>query len=107
MFEDVGDLGYVLFVDLVGVDFYVLGFLDVFVWDVVILYMYLGRVEFWIVRVGYEGKGVEWLLMSLLEMGVVNLVLVSGSMLKKVVLVSVDWLMLMIWDIRGVRLEYE
>ncbi|KAK4166197.1 regulator of V-ATPase in vacuolar membrane protein 1 [Cladorrhinum sp. PSN259] len=104
--EDAGDLAYVLPVDPAGATPVISGFLDVFARDVAISYTHSGRVEFWTARVGYEGKGVEWLSTSSMETGVSNPALVSGSMRKKAALVNSSRSSLTIWDIRGARLEY-
>ncbi|KXX74066.1 Regulator of V-ATPase in vacuolar membrane protein 1 [Madurella mycetomatis] len=104
--EDAGDLAYVLPVDPAGTTPSVSGFLDVFARDVAISYTHSGRVEFWTARVGHRGQEVEWLSTSLMETGVANPALVSGSTRKKAALVNAARSALTIWDIRGARLEF-
>lgn len=114
--EDAGDLAYVLPVDPAGTTPIISGFLDVFARDVAVSYTHSGRVEFWTARVndkpsasssGSSVGGVEWLSTSSMETGVANPALVSGSMRKKAALVSADRGALTIWDVSGVRLEFQ
>ncbi|KAI1095223.1 regulator of V-ATPase in vacuolar membrane protein [Rostrohypoxylon terebratum] len=105
--DDAGDLAYVLPVDPAGSSPVISSSLDVFARDVAISYTHSGRVEFWTARVSRERNQVEWLSTSLMETGVSEPTLVSGSTMKKAALVNGDRSELTIWDIRGARLEYK
>lgn len=103
---DAKDLAYVLPVDPAGSPPVTSGFLDTFAKDVAVSYTHSGLIRSWTAKVDLENRKVDFLLTCLVETGINEPALMSGSSIRKAALVNSERSELTIWDVRGAQLEY-
>ncbi|KAL9106898.1 MAG: hypothetical protein Q9227_008146 [Pyrenula ochraceoflavens] len=107
---DVGiieEISYILPVDPAGMVSVASGFLDVFARDVAITYSASGNLRMLSGQVDLQKGSVDWLVTSMVETGILNPTLASGSSIRKAALVDETKTGLTIWDTTGHQLEYE
>ena len=101
------DLAFVLPVDPAGSAPVISGFLDTFARDVAISYNKSGVIKSWTARVNDHEHKLEWLETSMVDTGVENPSLASGTSIRKAALVDAEKTTLTIWNTRSAQLEYE
>ncbi|KAF2021002.1 hypothetical protein BU24DRAFT_361581 [Aaosphaeria arxii CBS 175.79] len=101
------DLAFVLPVDPAGSAPVISGFLDTFARDIAISYTKSGVIKSWTARVNVDKRDLEWLQTSVVETGVSNPTLASGTSIRKAALVDAEKTTLTIWNTRSAQLEYE
>ncbi|KAF1957089.1 hypothetical protein CC80DRAFT_411478 [Byssothecium circinans] len=101
------DLAFVLPVDPAGSAPVISGFLDTFARDIAISYTKSGIISSWTARVNIEERKLEWLQTSMVETGIPNPSLASGTSIRKAALVDSEKTTLTIWNTRSAQLEYE
>ncbi|OJJ49980.1 hypothetical protein ASPZODRAFT_13084 [Penicilliopsis zonata CBS 506.65] len=101
------DVDYILPVDPAGPKAKISGFFDVFAADIALSYTQSGVVRTWTAKVNQEDMKLDWLQTSIVETGIANPSLASGSSIRKAALVDEDRTHLTIWDMSGAQLEFE
>lgn len=104
--EPQDELSYVIPVDPAGFNHTPTGFLDAFAQDVALSYTKTGIVSTWAAQVNTEISEVSWIRTAIIETGITEPSLASGSSIRKIAVVDAGRSGLSIWDTKSGQLEY-